>query len=293
MKKLRNVATVFVFAFVLTWVSGCGGCNPPPEPANLSPTEGPETGGTSVRITGEKFDMKKGVMVKFGGKDATNVNVPGKTEITATTPPGTAGESVSVAVTNKGNTEPEGIVTMSQKFTYTDATPPTITGTNPSDGTVISDYEDSLSVGVPISVTFSEDVNSASGSLSVSQQSGEIAGSVSGSGNTITFTPNDRFRAGRKYTISISGVEDTSAAANTLASGHSFSFTITSPKKVNQYRVRKGDTLSIIASRPEVYDNAKLWPRLVEANQDDYHFDRDRIYEGQSLWVPRGEAWGD
>ena len=265
--------------------------------------EGPETGGTTIRITGDKFDMKNGVTVKVGGKNATSVNVPSKMEITAVTPSGMAGESVSVVVTNNGNTKPEGTVTMSQKFSYTDATAPTITGVSPADGTVISEYEDSLSVSVPISVTFSEDVDTSSGSLTVSvqstpdsgtQQSGAIAGTVSGSGNTIMFTPNEPYRSGRMYTVNISGVKDTAAAGNTLESDRTFSFTISSPEKVDRYLVKEGDTLPIIASRPEVYDNEKLWPRLAEANQDDYDFDRTRLYPGrQWLWVPRGSSWGD
>ena len=303
MKTLRNISTVIAFAFILAGISGCSGCTPSPEPASFSPTEGPETGGTAIRITGDKFDMKNGVTVKIGGKNATSVNVPSKMEITAMTPSGMAGESVSVVVTNNGNTKPEGTVTMSQKFTYTDATAPTITGVSPADGTVISEYEDSLSVSVPISISFSEDVDSTSGSLTVSvqstpdsatEQSGEIAGTVSGSGNTITFTPNMPYRSGRKYTVNISGVKDTAAAGNTLESGRTFSFTISSPEKVDRYLVKEGDTLPIIASRPEVYDNEELWPRLAEANQDDYDFDRTRLYPGrQWLWVPRGSSWGD
>ena len=303
MKTLRNISTVIAFAFILAGISGCSGCNPPPEPASFSPTEGPETGGTTIRITGDKFDMKNGVTVKIGGQNATSVNVPTKMEITAVTPPGMAGESVSVIVTNNGNTKPEGTVTMNQQFTYTDATAPIITGVSPADGTVISEYDDSLSVSVPISITFSEAIDSASGTLTVSvestpdsgtQQSGEIAGTVSGSGNTITFTSNEAYRAGRKYTVNILGVKDIAAAGNTLAAPHSFSFTIASPEKVSRYLVKEGDTLPIIASRPEVYDNAELWPRLAEANQDDYDFDRKRLYPGQQwLWVPRGSAWGD
>ena len=303
MKTLRNISTVIAFAFILAGISGCSGCNPPPEPASFSPMEGPETGGTTIRITGDKFDMKNGVTVKVGGKNATSVNVPSKMEITAMTPPGMAGESVSVVITNNGNTKPEGTVTLSQQFSYTDATAPTITGVSPADGTVISEYDDSLSVSVPISITFSEDVDSASGTLTVSvestpdsgtQQSGEIAGTVSGSGNTIMFTPNEPYRSGRMYTVNISGVKDTAAAGNTLGSGRTFSFTISSPEKVSRYLVREGDTLPTIASRPEVYDDAELWPRLAEANQDDYDFDRARLYPGrQWLWVPRGSIWGD
>jgi len=305
MRKLRNIAIVVALAFVFAGIAGCGGCNPAPVPTSLSPMEGPEAGRTTVRITGEKFDMKKGVSVKFGTQNATSVNVPSETQITAVTPPGTAGQSVSVIVSNKGNTKPEGTVTMSQKFTYTDATPPTITGNSPSDGTVVSNYEDSLNVSVPISITFSEAVNTASGSVtvsvestpdSISKQSGQVSGNVGGSGNTVTFTPNELFRSGRKYTVNVSGFKDASLAGNLLASSHSFSFSISAPESVagGYYTVRNGDTLPIIAARPEVYDDASLWPRLVEANQDTRNFDRNRIYEGERLAVPaRGEAWGD
>jgi len=300
MRQFRNIAVGVAIAFVFAWITGCGGCNPAPEPAGMSPTEGPETGGTTVRISGQKFDMKKGVTVTFGGNSAQSVNVPSKTEITAVTPPGTAGQSVAVVVTNKG--KPEVPVTLSQQFTYTDATPPTVTSTNPSNGATISEYEDSLNVLNTLTITFSESVSSSSGTISVSvestpesmsQQSGQISGQVTGSGSVVTFTSDMPLRAGRKYTVTASGFKDTSPAANMMSGTHTFSFMTTTPEPVSRYRVRKGDTLPIIAARPEVYDNASLWPRLVEANQDDWNFDRDRIYEGQMLTVPRGAAWGD
>ena len=63
MVQLRNITTLIALAFVFTWMSGCGGCNPEPLPSGMSPAEGPETGGTTVRISGEKFDMKNGVTV--------------------------------------------------------------------------------------------------------------------------------------------------------------------------------------------------------------------------------------
>ena len=73
-----------------------------------------------VRITGEKFDMKKGVTVTFGGKAGLDVSVPSKTEVTVNTPSGTAGQTVDVVITNNG--KPDAPVTLTQKFTYTDAT---------------------------------------------------------------------------------------------------------------------------------------------------------------------------
>ena len=298
MRKFRNFTTIAALTFVAAWISGCSGCAPPPEPQSMSPTEGPETGGTTVKISGDKFDMKKGVAVTFDGKPGTNVNVPSETQITAVTPAGTAGQSAEVVVTN--NSKPDQPVTLSQKFVYTDATPPNVTATEPSDGETISEYEDSLNVNVTVSITFDENVDSQSGSIAVqvnstpdsmSQESGPVSGTIGGADNMVTFVSDAPMRAGRQYSVTVSGVTDT--AGNAITESYSFSFTIASPEKVSRYNVRKGDTLPMIAARPEVYDNGKLWPRLVEANQDDYDFDRDRIYEGQWLWVPRGAAWGD
>jgi len=305
--KTRNIAVFAVFAVVCAWMVGCGGCNPEPMPSGMSPTEGPETGGTTVRITGEKFDMKNGVSVTFGGRNAQSVTVPSKMEITAVTPAGIAGQSVPVVITNTG--KPEVHVTLSQQFTYTDATPPTVTMTAPGDGTVISEYADSLNVMNSLSVTFSEPINSDSVSISVAVAKTEdslsepmgatFAGTVSGSGDSVTFTSDMPMRAGRMYTVTVSGATD--IAGNSLAGSHRFSFSVTSPEVLYKYHGREEDiqkengeaALKRIAARPEIFDNAEMWERLVAANQDDYIFDRKKLTVGQLLLIPRGRAWGD
>ena len=307
MKKPRNIAVLAILTIVCAWMVGCGGCNPEPVPSGMNPTQGPETGGTTVQITGEKFDMKNGVTVTFGGKNATSVTVPSETQITAVTPGGMAGESVSVVITNEG--KPDVPVTLSQQFTYTDATPPTVTMNEPADGTVISEYEDSLNVMNSVSVSFSEAVNSDSVSISVAIAKTEdsmsepmdatLPGTVTGSGDSATFTSDMPMRAGRMYTVTVSGAAD--MAGNTLVSPHSFSFSVTSPERLYKYRVQEEDiqesngegALKRIASRPEIFDNPEMWKRLVAANQDDYIFDRTRLSVGQMLLIPRGRAWGD
>ena len=307
MKKPRNIAVLAVLTIVCAWMAGCAGCNPEPVPSGMSPTQGPETGGTTVQITGEKFDMKNGVTVTFGGKNAQSVTVPSETQITAVTPGGMAGESVSIVVTNNG--KPEVPVTLSQKFTYTDATPPTVTMNEPTDSTVISEYEDSLNVMNSLTVSFSEAIDSGSVSIEVAVTKTEdsmsepmnamLAGTVSGSGDSVMFTSDMPMRAGRMYTVTVSGATD--MAGNALASPHSFSFSITSPEVLYKYRVQEEDiqeengeaALKRIASRPEIFDNAEMWDRLVAANQDDYIFDRTRLSVGQMLLIPRGRAWGD
>ena len=305
--SVAKKAVPAVLAIVCVWIAGCAGCNPEPIPSGMSPTQGPETGGTTVQITGEKFDMKNGVTVTFGGKNAQSVTVPSETQITAVTPGGMAGESVSIVVTNKG--KPEVPVTLSQKFTYTDATPPTVTMNEPADGTVFSEYEDSLNVMNSLSVSFSEPIDSDSVSVDVAVSKTEdsmsepmnamLSGTVTGSGDSVTFTSDMPMRAGRMYTVTVSGATD--MAGNTLESSHSFSFSITSPEALYKYHVKKEDiqeengeaALKRIAARPEIFDDAEMWKRLVAANQDDYIFDRRNLSVGQLLLIPRGRAWGD
>ena len=307
MRKHRNIAVLAVLTIVCAWMAGCAGCNPEPLPSGMNPTQGPETGGTTVQITGEKFDMKNGVTVTFGGKNAQSVTVPSKTQITAVTPGGMAGESVSVVVTNNG--KPEVPVTLSQKFTYTDATPPTVTMNEPVDGTVISEYEDSMNVMNSLMVSFSEPIDSNSVSVDVAvtktddsmsePMNAMLSGTVSGSGDSVTFTSDMPMRAGRMYTVTVSGAMD--MAGNALVSPHSFSFSITSPEMLYKYHVQETDiqdengeaALKHIAARPEIFDDAEMWKRLVAANQDDYIFDRSKLSVGQLLLIPRGRAWGD
>ena len=251
--------------------------------------------------------MKNGVTVTFGGKNAQSVTVPSETQITAVTPGGMAGQSVSIVVTNKG--KPEVPVTLSQQFTYTDATPPTVTMNEPTDGTVISEYEDSLNVMVPVTVAFSEPIDSNSVSVDVAVTKTEdsmsepmgatLSGTVTGSGDSVAFTPDMPMRAGRMYTVTVSGATD--MAGNVLEGSHSFSFSITSPEMLDRYHVREEDiqedngeaALKRIAARPEIFDNEEMWERLVTANQDYYIFDRTKLSVGQLLLIPRGRAWGD
>ncbi len=307
MKRHRNIAIYAIFAIACVWMVGCGGCNPEPVPSDMTPTEGPEAGGTPVRIIGEKFDMKNGVTVTFGGKEGQNATVPSKTEVTVVTPAGTAGQSVDVVITNNG--KPEVPVPLTQKFTYMDATPPTVTGTDPMGGAVFSEYEDSLNVRNSLTVTFSEPIDANSVSIDVAVTKTEdsmseptaatLAGTVSGSGDSVTFTSDMPMRCGRMYTVTVSGATD--MAGNALATSHSFSFSVTSPEAVSRYYVKEEDiqeengeaALKHIAARPEIFDNPEKWTRLVAANQDDYIFDRTKLSVGQELLIPRGRAWGD
>lgn len=98
----------------------------PPAITSVSPNNGPETGGTTVTITGTNFVV--GTAVKFGDVAALNVQFVSETELTCVTPPGTG--SVDVIVTN-----PDGqSATKSSAFLYTAVPPPTIVSVNPNQG---------------------------------------------------------------------------------------------------------------------------------------------------------------
>jgi hypothetical protein len=71
-----------------------------PSVSSVSPTGGPQLGGTFITITGTGFDTRaSGLTVTVGGNAATNVVLVSGTSITARAPAGTAGAKI-VVVTN-------------------------------------------------------------------------------------------------------------------------------------------------------------------------------------------------
>jgi hypothetical protein len=84
----------------------------PPTVTGVSPAEGATAGGTTVKITGTKFEGVSSV--DFGGAAATEVNVLSPTEITATSPANVAG-GVDVRVTTAIATS---TVSAGDRFTY-------------------------------------------------------------------------------------------------------------------------------------------------------------------------------
>ena len=95
-----------------------------PTVTSVSPNNGPTAGGTAVTITGTNFAA--GATVTFGGTAATNVVVVNGTQITATTPAGSAG-AVTVTVTVGGQSG-----SLANGFTYIG--PPTVTSVSPNNG---------------------------------------------------------------------------------------------------------------------------------------------------------------
>ncbi|MBF0673279.1 MAG: IPT/TIG domain-containing protein [Salinibacterium sp.] len=94
-----------------------------PAITGINPTSGPETGGTSVTITGSNFLGASGVT--FDGVPATSVDVVDATQITAVSPPGAVGTADVVVLHPGGDSAP-------QSYTYTQVTK--ITGVAPDEG---------------------------------------------------------------------------------------------------------------------------------------------------------------
>src|SRR5712692_2418408 len=98
-----------------------------PTVGSVSPSSGPTAGGTAVSITGTNFVT--GATVTLGGTAATNVVVVSAGQITATTPANAAG-AVNVVVTNPDTQTG----TLTNGFTYTSPTAPTVATVSPSSG---------------------------------------------------------------------------------------------------------------------------------------------------------------
>jgi hypothetical protein len=93
----------------------------------VSPSSGPTAGGTQVTITGSNFNGA--TQVAFGSTAATGVSVVSATQITATSPAGTAGaQDVTV-------TSPYGTSATSSADLFTYVAAPTVTGVTASSGT--------------------------------------------------------------------------------------------------------------------------------------------------------------
>jgi len=99
---------------------------PAPTVTGISPSSGPTNGNTSVTITGTNFTGA--TAVKFGSTNAASYTVNSATQITATSPAGSAG-TVDITVTTAGGTS---ATSSSDQFTY--VAPPTVTSITPNSG---------------------------------------------------------------------------------------------------------------------------------------------------------------
>lgn len=61
------------------------------------------------------------------------------------------------------------------------------------------------------------------------------------------------------------------------------------PKRVVQVEVAPAENLMMIAARPEVYNDALLWPLIYKANRDQIK-DPKEVFSGQILLIPRDKS---
>jgi autotransporter passenger strand-loop-strand repeat protein len=110
----------------------------------VSPASGPAAGGATVTITGSNFTGA--TAVSFGGTAATNFTVVSATQIKATEPAGTAGQSVDVTVTTPIGTS---ATSPADRFTFNPPEgPPTNLNATPGNGSVTFSFDP---ISLPVS----------------------------------------------------------------------------------------------------------------------------------------------
>jgi large repetitive protein len=216
---------------------------------SLSPSAGPLAGGTSVIITGDGFTAA--TAVKFGVTSASSYTVNSDTQITATSPAGSAG-TVSVSVTTAGGTSATGGA--GDDYTYTAA--PTVTGRNPTSGlatggTSVAITGTNLTGATAVKFggtdAASYTVNSATSITAVSPAgAGLVDITVTTAGGTSATSSNDRFSfvpvvtdvepgagpLGGGTSVVITGNGFTAATAVKFGSTNAASYTVNSDTQV-------------------------------------------------------------
>ncbi len=117
----------------LKYTAGTGHVQHPAAPTvtSLTPATGPAVGGTVITITGTGFTGA--TAVNFGTITGTSLTVNSATQITVTSPAGTAG-LVNVTVTTLNGTS---AVTPAGQFAYTSPAIPTVTSLVPASGPAV------------------------------------------------------------------------------------------------------------------------------------------------------------
>lgn len=271
-------ALVPILLSVLLLAIGCA--KKPPTITSVSPSSGPSGGGTSITITGENF--KEGAQVTIAGKPVKNMSIdPEGKRVTATTPGGPPGRQ-NVVATNLKAKEPS----TPASFTYEELK---VVSTVPADGSQEPWYPRITQA----SAKLSQPVQTGSASISISGVTGEV--SYDESTQTVTFTAGEPLKTGASHAVTVSGAKD--MAGNTI-DPYTFNFSIEEAVKVEWYTVQEGDTLPIIAAKPEVYEDESKWKLILDVNQDEFvsedgkHgndiiLDYKNLKPGMDLYIPR------
>ncbi|MDH2343217.1 IPT/TIG domain-containing protein [Bradyrhizobium sp. SSUT77] len=221
-----------------------------PTVTSVSPTQGPQTGGTTVVITGT--NLSGATAVTFGATAATGFTVNSATQITATSPAGTG--TVDVRVTTTGGTSP---TSAADQFTYvaaptvtsvspttgpsTGGTTVTITGTGFTGATAVvfgATAAAGYTVVSPTTITATSPAGSATVDIRVTNAGGTSATSAADQFTYIpvptvgSITPTFGPAAGGT-TVTITGTNFTGATAVTFGATAATGFTVNSATSIN------------------------------------------------------------
>jgi len=272
-------ALVPILLSLLLLAIGCA--KKPPMLTSISPASGPSGGGTPISITGENF--KEGATVTIAGKEIKGLSINAEgTKVTGTTPGGPPGAQPLVARNLKAK-EPSTALT----FTYEALK---VVSTVPADGSELPWDPRTMEV----SAKLSQPIEAGSASISISGVTGEA--SYDASTQMVSFMADKPLRTAQSYQVTVSGAKD--KAGNTM-SDYAFGFSIEEAEKLNWYTVKEGDTLPIIAARPDVYEDEAKWQDILAYNQDqewnsedkqqgsDNVIDYKNLTPGMDLYIPR------
>ncbi|MGD0535475.1 MAG: PKD domain-containing protein, partial [Methanoregula sp.] len=177
----------------------------PPIVASISPTFGTTIGGTSVTITGTGFTGA--TAVNFGTTVATSFTIDSDTQITTTSPAGSAG-SVDITVTG-----PYGISATSSADTFTYAENPTLTSISPTFGPTTGGTSVTITGSVFTGATAVNFGTTAATSFTINSDTQITATSPAGSAGTVDITVVNPYYVSAtssddQYTYVMGGVHD-------------------------------------------------------------------------------------
>jgi hypothetical protein len=211
----------------------------------ISPNSGPVAGGTSVTITSSVPNFTGATAVKFGATAATTFTVNSATQITATSPAGSAG-TVDVTVTGSGGTS---ATSSADQFTYVPA--PTVASVAPSSGPTAGGTSVTITgsnlggaTAVKFGTTTASVTNDVAGSItatSPAESAGTVDVTVTTPGGTSATSSNDQFTY-----VAAPTVTGVSPSAGPLAGGTSV--TITGTNLSSATAVKFGTTIASVTN---------------------------------------------
>lgn len=240
---------------------------PSPTVSSISPTAGPQTGGTTITITGTNFT---GVTaVTFGATSAASFTFNSATSITATSPAGSS--TVDIRVTTAGGTS---ATSAADQFTYIG--PPTVTSISPASGPLAggttvtitgSGFSGATAVTFGATVASGFTVNSATSITATSPAgSGTVDIRVSTIGGTSTTSAADQFTYAAApsvaavaptagpfaggTSVAITGTGFTAATAVTFGATVATSYTVNSATSITAVSPAGAGTVDIRVTSP-------------------------------------------